>query len=50
MAQVIQDIAVAEVLKSIEAKLPAAPSTDGSYVLICTVADGVATYSWESAN
>ena len=30
-------------------ELPAAPTTDGSYVLKVTVADGTATYSWESA-
>lgn len=29
--------------------LPEYPDTDGSYVLTCTVADGEATLSWESA-
>ena len=29
--------------------LPEAPETDGAYVLTCTVADGEATLSWESA-
>lgn len=28
--------------------VPAAPTTDGNYVLKVTVADGVATYSWEA--
>ena len=31
------------------AELPTAPTTDGAYVLTCTVADGAATLSWESA-
>ena len=31
------------------AELPTAPTTDGAYVLTCTVADGTATLSWESA-
>lgn len=30
-------------------ELPAAPTTDGTYVLKVTVADGTATYSWVSA-
>ena len=29
-------------------ELPAAPTTDGNYQLKCTVADGAATYTWES--
>lgn len=29
-------------------ELPAAPEDDGAYVLTVTVADGGATYSWES--
>lgn len=30
-------------------KLPAAPESEGAYVLTCTVDDkGAATYSWES--
>lgn len=28
--------------------LPASPETDGAYTLTCTVADGAATYTWES--
>lgn len=49
MSGIIQDIAVEEALKAILAKLPAAPSVDGAYVLTATVADGVAEYSWVSA-
>lgn len=29
-------------------ELPPAPTSDGTYRFVCTVADGVATYSWES--
>ena len=29
-------------------ELPDTPTTDGTYVLKCTVADGTATYSWEA--
>lgn len=48
-----QDVAsdVAELdtkVTTLESKIPAAPEEDGSYVLTCTVADGAATYSWES--
>lgn len=31
----------------IKIKMPTAPTDDGVYTLTCTVADGVATYSWE---
>ena len=30
-------------------ELPAAPTTDGNYVLKCTVADGTATFTWATA-
>ena len=30
-------------------ELPAAPESDGSYVLTATVDDGAVTYTWESA-
>ena len=30
-------------------ELPTMPTTDGSYVLTCTVASGTATLSWEAA-
>ena len=29
-------------------EIPAAPTTDGTYILKCTVADGVAEYEWEA--
>lgn len=29
-------------------KIPAAPTTDGAYVLTCTVSGTTVTYSWES--
>lgn len=32
---------------ALEGKVPDAPTTDGTYVLTATVADGTATYSWE---
>ena len=32
----------------IPSELPTAPSSDGNYLLKCVVADGTATYSWES--
>ena len=30
-------------------ELPAAPTTDGNYVLKCTVSSGTATFTWASA-
>lgn len=33
---------------ALEGKVPDAPTTDGTYVLTATVADGTATYSWEA--
>lgn len=33
-------------VQGLEAKHPADPTTDGTYVLKCTVASGVVTYSW----
>ena len=32
---------------AVKGKIPAAPEEDGTYTLTCTVASGVATYSWE---
>lgn len=32
-----------------DSQLPAAPTTDGTYNLQCTVSNGVATYSWVAA-
>lgn len=34
---------------AVEAELPAAPTTDGAYVLTATVDDGSVVLSWESA-
>jgi hypothetical protein len=36
-------------ITTLEGKIPSPPSTDGAYVLTCTVADGTPTYSWVSA-
>ena len=36
-------------ITALEGKIPTPPSTDGAYVLKCTVADGTPTYSWVSA-
>lgn len=36
-------------ITALEGKIPTPPSTDGTYVLKCTVADGTPTYSWVSA-
>ena len=33
----------------IPTELPTAPTTDGNYVLKCTVSSGTATYTWEAA-
>lgn len=41
--------AEATAISELQSKLPDAPETDGAYVLTVTVADGAATYSWESA-
>lgn len=43
------DEALADLAADIAEQLPTAPTTDGSYVLTVTVADGTPTYSWESA-
>lgn len=40
---------VDDVTAELADKLPTAPTTDGTYVLTATVADGTPTYSWESA-
>ena len=40
-------LAGSDTITAIMAKLPSAPSTDGTYVLTCTVSSGVATYTWE---
>ena len=41
-------LAGSDTITAITAKLPSAPSTDGTYVLTCTVTSGVATYTWEA--
>ena len=33
----------------VKEKVPDAPTTDGTYILKCTVSSGTPTYSWESA-
>lgn len=43
------DNALAQLAADIAEQLPDAPTTDGTYVLTVTVADGTPTYSWESA-
>lgn len=40
---------LAEAENYVDAKIPPAPSSDGTYVLTCTVTDGTPAYSWESA-
>lgn len=40
---------LAEAENYVDAKIPPAPTTDGTYVLTCTVTDGTPAYSWESA-
>jgi len=40
---------VQEQVNELAEQFPDAPTTDGAYVLTVTVADGAATYSWESA-
>ena len=37
-------------LNALEEKIPSAPTTDGTYRLTVTVADGEPTYSWESVS
>jgi len=40
---------LAEMENYVDAKIPPAPSSDGTYILTCTVTDGTPAYSWESA-
>ena len=40
---------LAEAENYVDAKIPPVPSSDGTYVLTCTVASGTPAYSWESA-
>ena len=43
----ISGLGIGDALKA-AAELPASPEEDGAYVLTVTVADGEATYTWES--
>lgn len=45
----LPDSLLAEVANYVDAKIPPAPSSDGTYVLTCTVTSGVPAYTWESA-
>ena len=40
---------LAEAENYVDAKIPSAPSSDGTYVLTCTVTSGTPAYTWESA-
>lgn len=44
------DLIIREELDAVSEKLPAVPSTDGTYVLTATVTNGEPVYSWESNN
>jgi hypothetical protein len=45
----LPDSLLAEAENYVDTKIPPAPTTDGTYVLTCTVTDGTPAYSWESA-
>ncbi len=45
----LPDSLLAEAENYVDVKIPPAPSSDGTYVLTCTVTDGTPAYSWESA-
>lgn len=45
----LPDSLLAEAENYVDAKIPPAPSSDGTYVLTCAVTDGTPAYSWESA-
>lgn len=45
----LPDSLLAEAENYVDAKIPPAPSSDGTYVLTCTVTSGTPAYSWESA-
>lgn len=44
------DLIIRSELNAVSEKLPAVPSTDGTYVLTATVTNGEVVYSWESNN
>ena len=41
-------IALGEKIDALSSSIPAAPTTDGTYTLTCTVSEGEPTYSWET--
>ena len=45
----LPDSLFAEIKNYVDAKIPPAPTTDGTYILTCTVTDGTPAYTWESA-
>ena len=45
----LPDSLLAEAENYVDAKIPPAPTTDGTYVLTCTVTSGAPAYTWESA-
>lgn len=45
----LPDSLLAEAENYVDAKIPPAPTTNGTYVLTCTVTSGTPVYSWESA-
>lgn len=45
----LPDSLLAEAENYVDAKIPPVPSSDGTYVLTCTVTSGTPAYSWESA-
>ena len=45
----LPDSLLAEAENYVDAKIPPAPSSDGTYVLTCTVTSGTPAYTWESA-
>lgn len=44
----IPDTSTLATKDELNSKIPAHPTDDGTYVLSCSVVDGVATYTWES--
>lgn len=44
------DLVVRSELNAVSEKLPAVPTTDGTYILTATVTNGEVVYSWESNN
>lgn len=44
----LSDGTTTKTMTEVLAQIPTAPTTDGNYVLKCSVVEGVATYSWEA--